>query len=83
MSEGLRMVGAPRGSPVCVWAPRAAAGPLHRGVARPPTVGLPLDHPAAAGWASACFASASIAASDLRTWLRSVVYQKSGSDAFR
>ena len=29
------------------------------------------------------FAASSIAASDLRTWLRSVVYQKSGSDAFR
>ena len=33
--------------------------------------------------ASACFAVASMAASDFRTWLRSVVYQKSGSDAFR
>lgn len=35
------------------------------------------------GQASCAFAAASIAASDLRTWLRSVVYQKSGSDAFR
>lgn len=33
--------------------------------------------------ASLSFAALSIAASDLRTWLRSVVYQKSGSDAFR
>lgn len=32
---------------------------------------------------SLSFAALSIAASDLRTWLRSVVYQKSGSDAFR
>lgn len=33
--------------------------------------------------ASCAFAAASIAASDFRTWLRSVVNQKSGSDAFR
>lgn len=33
--------------------------------------------------ASADFAVASIEASDFRTWLRSVVYQKSGSDALR
>lgn len=32
---------------------------------------------------SVSFAFASIAASDLRTWSRSVVYQKSGSDALR
>ncbi|GGU06422.1 hypothetical protein GCM10010272_59460 [Streptomyces lateritius] len=31
----------------------------------------------------AAFEAASIAASDLRTWLRSVVYQKSGSDDFK
>src|SRR4051812_19181765 len=40
--------------------------------------GQPLDHSV-----SPCFATALIAASDLRTWLRSVVYQKSGSDALR
>jgi len=34
-------------------------------------------------FASVCFAVASIAASDFLTWLRSVVYQKSGSEAFR
>lgn len=33
--------------------------------------------------APSALAAASIAASDFRTWLRSVVYQKSGSDAFR
>ncbi len=32
---------------------------------------------------SRAFAAWSMAASDFRTWLRSVVYQKSGSDAFR
>ena len=38
---------------------------------------------AASSAASVTFAAASMAASDFRTWLRSVVYQKSGSDAFR
>ncbi len=40
-----------------------------------------LEPPAQVSSVSRAFAS--MAASDLRTWLRSVVNQKSGSDAFR
>ena len=41
------------------------------------------DQPGLDHSASVFFAAASITANDLRTWLRSVVYQNSGSDAFR
>ncbi|GHC15904.1 hypothetical protein GCM10010332_53030 [Streptomyces albogriseolus] len=47
----------------------------------PPATRRPPAYSVAA--ASVCFAAASIAARDLRTWLRSVVYQKSGIEAFR
>ncbi len=60
---------------------RRTAGGLFPGTIgdRPPAV-----HASAFSASSSLpFAALSIAASDLRTWLRSVVYQKSGSDAFR
>lgn len=67
---------------LCCPAPVADAddAPGRTGVCRG---GRHTPTPYASASASACFAAASIAASDFLTWLRSVVYQKSGSEAFR
>ncbi|GGX27154.1 hypothetical protein GCM10010383_67120 [Streptomyces lomondensis] len=72
--EPLRRFRGPALSGPVARVPRRARGP----VCGSPSQTGPRGYPA-----SACFAAASIAASDFRTWLRSVVYQKSGSDALR
>ncbi len=74
----------PPGSSPCTGPRNPCAGsgalPLPLPAGAVPYAGVP---PPPAHSSSACLAVASIAASDLRTWLRSVVVQKSGSDAFR
>lgn len=71
---------------VCRASPRRSRRPAAPGAREPPP-GRYASVASSGSWstgASSVFrAAASIAASDLRTWLRSVVYQKSGSEALR